>query len=85
MSNLSAQIAECIALKKGDKDFALHHMGKKWFACIGNSCPHVMLGESYGEFEIGECETPEQAVWKLLELLKKYDGQLPPGRNTVSA
>jgi hypothetical protein len=84
VSTLADQIRECIALKKGNKEFVLHDLGDEWRAGVGNPSSHVMLGESNAQFESGWCETPEQAVWELLDLLKKHDGELPAGVRSVS-
>lgn len=83
MSTLSAQIAECIALKKGNKEFALHFLDDEWRAGIGNTSSFVMLGESDAQFESGWCMEPEQAATELYDLLVKYNGQLPPGVREV--
>ncbi len=65
--NLRELIDECIAAKEGDREFALFSFGDgKWRAEIGNTCPHVMIGEADAEFR-GEGETPEVAVLQLIQ------------------
>ncbi len=67
---LEALINECIAVKRGDKEFALFHWHDgTWTAEIGNPRADVSLGECDGEFK-AEGETPIAAVRALAVLLK---------------
>lgn len=67
---LQAEIARCIALKGGNKEFALFFLDPLWSAEIGNPTTCGMLGEVSDEFS-GEGTTALEAVCNLrLELEK---------------
>lgn len=82
MSNLHAQILECIEVKKGDKEFALHHLDGEWRAGIGTVSHDNLLGTP--QFASGWCMEPEQAVTELFDLLVEYGGQVPAGQRSVT-
>lgn len=58
-------IAECIAAKPGNKEFALFFDLGTWTAMVGNPSPSVTLGEVYGEV-VESGETATEAVTRLL-------------------
>lgn len=79
MKTLGELIAETITAKSGmpgNTEFVLMHLDhgspeEKWSAMIGNSCPHVLLGEVGGEFSSEWKGTPEAAVTELLEIVTR--------------
>ncbi|WP_276122633.1 hypothetical protein [Pararhizobium qamdonense] len=67
MAKLSKLIAECVAIKQGNKEFALFYADydapgfKPWRAEIGNTSSAVSLGEAEAEF-CGDGMTPKEAM-----------------------
>lgn len=63
---LEELIQQVIAMKKGDKDFALFtDESGEWLAMLGNTCPMVHLGEADAEFE-GRGNSARAAVTDLM-------------------
>ncbi|SER28354.1 hypothetical protein SAMN05216548_11494 [Faunimonas pinastri] len=74
--SLTTLIDQVITLKTGDVEFGLFFLpgdkpgSSEWLALIGNTCPHVLIGESPAEFE-GRGSTPEDAVSSLLRAVQE--------------
>lgn len=62
---LSDLIAQVIAAKTGNKEFALFYTGDGWEAHVGNPTNCVCLGEVPGDISAGG-DSAEEAVTRLL-------------------